>query len=291
MATAFSEAPAERRPVAGRAHNLGPAYLLSGALAVVVLIAALAGLLIPDLFRDPAMSVGNARGTNLVMLTVALPAVVASMLLAARGSLRAQIVWLGGLAYLLYNAVPFAFAMAFNRLFLLYIAALSLALWSLVALLMRVDLERLGASFTPATPVRAIAAYLLAMTALFALAWLRDIIPAIVANTTPASLNGTDMLTNWVQVLDLGFTLPLCALAAIWLWQRRSWGYLLAGLLLTMLTIETASVAMDQVFGHLSDPSATLAMVPLFVVLTLIGLALTVVYLRTLRPDARGAAA
>ena len=65
------------------------------------------------------------------------------------------------------------------------------------------------------------------------------------------------MLTSPVHVLDLGFALPLGILGAVWLWQRKGWGYLLTGLMLSMMTIETASIAIDQFFGHLSDPSAS----------------------------------
>jgi hypothetical protein len=53
--------------------------------------------------------------------------------------------------------------------------------------------------------------------------------------------------------------------------------------LLTTLVIETASIATDQVFGHLHDPSASLEAVPVFSVLTLIGLVPTVPLLRNLR--------
>ena len=90
------------------------------------------------------------------------------------------------------------------------------------------------------------------------------------------------MLTSPVQVLDLSITLPLCVLAGIWLWRRRSWGYLLSGVLLSMLVIETASIATDQVFGSCTI-QRPLEVVPVFVVLTLIGLVPTVALLRNLR--------
>jgi hypothetical protein len=266
-------------------RDLALAYRLSLALAVVAVVASAVGVFFPAIFRDPAMTVGNARGTALVILVVAVPALVISMILATKGSLRAQLVWAGVLAYVLYNSVFFAFAMTFNVLFLFYVAMFSLALWSLVVLLVKLNADYLRAHFAPTTPVRALAIYLLIIAALFAVVWLKDIVPAIVANTTPAGLAGTKMLTNPVQVLDLSITLPLCVLAGIWLWRRRSWGYVLSGVLLAMLVIETASIATDQVFGHLHDPEAPLGAVPVFVVLTLIGLVPTVALLRNLRTE------
>ena len=269
------------RPQQGR---LTLAYWLTGALAIVALIASSVGVFFPAVLRDPAMTAGNARGTAVVILTVAIPTLLVSLFLAARGSLRAQLVWMGALFYLLYNAVFFAFDAAFNPLFLLYIAVLSLAVWALVALLIGIDAERIRAHFVGRVPIRTIAGYLLVTTALFALTWLRDIVPALVNNTTPASLRGTIMLTNPIQIMDFAFGFPMTVLAAIWLWQRRAWGYVLAGAFLVYLVIEVASVATDQVFGHLSDPTQSLAMVPVFVALTIIGLIPTIVFLRGLQP-------
>jgi len=50
-----------------------------------------------------------------------------------------------------------------------------------------------------------------------------------------------------------------------------------------MMTIETASIAVDQYFGHIHDRSASLDAVPLFAVLTMISLIVTVAYLYFLR--------
>jgi hypothetical protein len=258
-------------------------YRMSGALLVAAALAAGIGVFHPGVFHDPAVTAGNAQGTALVILMVAIPAVVAAMILAAQGSLRAQIVWLGALGYIVYNSVFFAYGMHFNPLFLLYAATLSLALWSVVTLLREVDVEGIRTHFTPGTPVRGLAGYLLVTTAMFALVWLKDVIPAIAGNTTPASLTGTGMVTNPIQVTDFAFGFPIAVLAAIWLWQCRAWGYLLGGAFLVYGVIEAVSVTMDRIFGHLSDQSQSLAAVPLFAALALIGLVPLVFYFRNLQ--------
>jgi hypothetical protein len=178
---------------------------LSGALAAAALVAAAIGAFTPEIFHDPPMIVGNAQGTSLVILVVAIPTLIASMVVAARGSLRAVIVWLGALAYILYNAVVFAFATTFNGLFLVDVAMLSLAFWSFVTVLTHVDADGVRTGFASRLPVRWIACYLLAIAVLNALAWLAQIIPAIVTNTKPASLDGTSFLTNPFHVLDFAF--------------------------------------------------------------------------------------
>jgi hypothetical protein len=267
-------------------HNtMKLAYWVSSALAVAALVASAVGVFHPSLFRDTAMTAGNARGTDLVILVVALPALLVSMMLAARGSIRAQVVWLGALSYLLYNATFFAFDVAFNQMFFVYIAVLSLAVWSLVALLLEIDVAEVKAFFSTRFPVRTIAAYLVVTALLFALAWLRDILPALANLTTPASLHGTLMLTNPIQVMDFAFGFPMTILAAVWFWQRRPWGYVLAGMFLVYGVIESISVTTDQTFGHLSDPSQPTVMVPAFAVLTVIALIPLVMFLRAIQRD------
>ena len=257
-------------------------YRLSGGLAVLLAIASAAGLFVPGLYRDAPDWVAQTRGTDLVTLTLAVPALLASLSLAARGSRRAEIVWLGAIGYILYMYAIYAFDVAFNPLFLVYVASFSLALWSTVALLARADPDGLRARCAPGLPVRWIAAYLLGVAALFCLAWLKEIVPATLGNTTPTGLRGLALPTNPVHVLDLSVLLPLAALSGIWLWQRRPWGYLLAGVLLTTMTLIGLSIVSIALFDYRADPTASLAAVPMFALVTLAGLGLLVCYLRHL---------
>ena len=255
------------------------AYWLSGLLAAVTVIQSTVGAFHPQIFRDPAMTAGNARGTDVVILFVALPTLIVSMILTRRGSQRAKVTWAGALTYILYNAIIFAFATAFNPLFLICVAMLSLAVWSLVVLLTQINVDTIRVHFAEKTPVRFFAGYLAIISLLFLITWLKQIVPAMIAPAAPTFLAGTIMLTSPVHVLDLGFLLPLGFVGAVWLWQKKSWGYLLAGLLITMMTIETTSIAVDQFFGHIHDPAASPDAVPLFLGLTVIGLIASVAYL------------
>ncbi len=271
------------QPSTPTSNKLPPAFRLSVVLVVLTLVQSAVGVFHPQIFRDPALTAGNARGTHLVIFSLELPVLGTSLILARRGCLLAYLTWTGALAYLLYNAVIFAFATAFNPLFLFYVATLSLSVWSLVILLTQMDIDSIRTDFAEKTPVRLFAGYLSVISMLFLVTWLKQTISAIFDSASPTFLAGTIMLTSPVHVLDLSFLLPLGFLGALWLWQKKSWGYLLAGLLLVMMTIETASIAVDQYFGHIHDPSASLDAVPLFAVLTMISLIVTVAYLYFLR--------
>ncbi len=258
---------------------------LSIALAAVAALAAAVGGTVPDVFRDPAATAGSAQGTALVILLVAVPLLMAATVMTARGAAWAPVVWLGALAYLLYNSVVFAFDVAFNELFLLYVAALSLAIWSTVTLLLATDAGGVRARLS-GLPRRGIAGYLWATAALTLLAWLAQIIPALLTGSVPAGLEDTIMPTNPFHVMDLAVVLPLTALSVLWLWQGRPWGYLLAGAFLVFFPLEALSVAVDQVFAHLHDSAYPATMAPVFAVLALIGLVPLAVYMRAFRGPA-----
>ena len=169
----------------------------------------------------------------------------------------------------------FTFETPFNQLFLLYLAMFSLCFWSVFTIVRQLDLESLRARFSRKLPVRGLATYALVIVVLNALAWLQNVVPSVLSSTPPRWLDGTGTSTNAIYVQDLAFWLPLAAAAAVGLWRRRPWGYLVVGSVLVYWVIESIGVAIDQWFGHIADPSSTVVsvvMVPAFGVLAFVGL-------------------
>jgi hypothetical protein len=262
------------------------AYWLAAGLVAASAAAAALTFFVPGVLSGPAAMNGSARGTALVVLALALPVLLWSMWTARAGGAHAVVVWVGACAYLLYNALLFTFATPFNELFLIYVAMLSLSLWTVIAMLASIDVHQLRRRFSQRTPVVPIAVYILTIVVLNTFVWLRGIVPALVDETPTAFLEDTGLTTNPVYVQDLAFWLPLAALAAIWLWQRRAWGYLIAGSVLVMWVIEAVSVAVDQWFGHAADPTSTVASAEIgwgFLALAIVGCVVLVPYMRNLR--------
>ena len=259
-------APAVLRP--GRS-----AYVLSAALGLTSLVACGLTVAYPSLLSGVAVSNGNLRGTAVVVLAVGVPVLAAAVIAAARGSARAFVVWLGTLGYLLYQAVLLCFATPLNNLFLLYVACLSLSLWSIVLLLRGTDLAAFGRRLSPRVPSRVIAGYALVIAALNTLAWLSGILPAVLSSTPRAFLVETGLLTNPVYVQDLAVWLPLLVTAAVAAWRRQVWGQLITAAMLALFVLESISISVDQWFGSQADPTssaASMAMVPAFAVLAVV---------------------
>jgi hypothetical protein len=235
-------------------------------LSAVAVGAAVPTFFVDDILTGPAVMNGSARGTALTMFAIALPVLWRGLLSARRDSVRGRALVVGALAYLTYNATLFVYATPFNRLFLLYVALLGLALWALVSSLVD-PLPRLQPS--PGLPIRTIVGFILAVVTLNAANWLMLVIPDLVENP-PDFLEGTGLTTNPIYVQDLAVWLPALAIAAVLLWRRHPVGVVLAGAGLVFWLVEAVGVAVDQWFGHRADPAsnvATLGGAVIFVVL------------------------
>ena len=262
----------ERR-ARGIAPHYGPAYWISGGLALVTALATALTFFVPDVLRGTAVMNGSGRGTALVALIIGVPTLVVSMLVVARGSTRGMVVWLGAVAFLLYQSVLLLLATPFNSLFLLYCVMWSLTFWAAVATLRAIDIDVFAAHFDSALPVRGIAIFLWVVGALNALAWLGRVVPALFSGARPEFLEGTGLTTNPIYVQDLSFWIPLAAVSAWWLWLRRPWGYALSGALLVFFVVENITIAVDQYMGHAADPASSVAsdvLTPVFAALALV---------------------
>lgn len=170
-----------------------------------------------------------------------------------RNSLASYLVWLGFLTFTVYNYAIYAFSIDFGPLFLLWVAVLGMATFSLIG----------GASAVVPTGVanalgnrkeRVTAVFMLVVVALFAIMWLADIVPALMDDSTPASVQDVGLPTNPVHVLDLAFFLPAVAFVGWALLQRHPLGYaaapaMLVFLALTGLPILTTVFVADH-YGH-----------------------------------------
>lgn len=266
-----------------KARRLGAhVYVLSLALAVIAAAASALTFLVPGILLGPDVSNGNARGTALVIVVLAIPALLLAIWLERRGSWRGVFVWLGALFYLAYNAFLFLFLTPFNGLFLLYITFQSLALFSTLALVRAVDPGRTIDSMRR-LPVKGLAVFVWTIVVLNAMAWLQEVVPAIAAEDPGTFLEGLGVATNAVYVQDLTFWLPLMTVAAWWMWHRRPLGILLTGSWLVFGAIESVGIAVDQWFGHRADPlspHASDSVIPMMVALAIVNLIGVYFYLR-----------
>jgi hypothetical protein len=221
---------------------------LTGPIAILVAIAGRVGFFIEDLYRDAPVNAAQAVGQDLITLVVALPVLIVSAVLALHGSMRAHLVWLGALGYLVYTYLSYALAIEFNSLFLVYVALVGLSLYILIGGLATTDFAEIKARFSRETPLKAVSIFLGVVAVLIYFMWLSEDIPALLAGEVPQGVIEAEAPTDVVHVLDMALLLPANVLTAIWLWRRRAQGYVLAGTMLSLLSILVLAIISMLVF-------------------------------------------
>ncbi len=230
---------------------------------------------------DTIASSSQEIGQDIVTLLVGLPLLVYAMLRARKGAMRGKLLLTGGLAYFLYTYASMSFLTAFNAFFLVYVALFSLSLFAFILALMALNPAEVAAHIGERFPRRAITAYFLVVASFLALAWLGLVVPPMLSGTAPAGLESATSMV--IQVLDLGVIVPTAILTALLLRKGNAWGYTLSlVVLLKILTMGAALISMIAVqllSGVVVDPVVTVG----FGVISLSGIILAAMTLRTIR--------
>lgn len=242
-------------------------------IALLAVIASLGGLFFGDLYRDIAFVKAAWFTNDIVTLVVAVPLLIIAMFKSSKGSFQWHLIWIGLLGYMFYNFAFYLFGAAFNKFFLIYTALFSLSGFTMLSFLWNLSNELLLKEFSERVPVKTISIYLFIMPLMLFIAELSMIIPFITSGTIPETIVATGHPTSVVFALDFSIIIPAFVAAAVLLWQRKTWGYILATMMLVkgftyglVLCIGTAFLAYDKAYGKW-DP-----LMPLYVALTLGGL-------------------
>ena len=204
---------------------LKTATILSISAALLAIIVTCCGLLIPGFYaflaETPNLLAGSlAQDASVLAVSLIM---LAGIWYGRRNEARGVMLWGAGLAFLVYSYLIYCFDPVYTTVFPLYIAILSLTIFGLISLLSGLDVAAFRRQVDDKMPVRGVAVVLGSLVLLAPL-WLAQIVAGIRAQS-PSPFNP-------IFVIDLTMVIPASMLTAVLIWQRRDWGYVLAGILL-----------------------------------------------------------
>ncbi len=247
--------------------------------ALITAVAAGYGLYHPDVYiiKEPGYLrlVGNQ---DFAILAIFVPLLLTSTWLAAQGHFRGTLIWLGAVGYLGYVFSSYSFSGVSPKLFLLHIAITAFSFFLLFSKLATINSEEIRLRFTPVTPFRFTAFYMIVNAFLIGTLWLPEILPLFPRWFLKVPLvNFQNGLA--VQVLDLTFLGPLCLLAGFWLYFRKAVGYVLTAGLLVIIPAKfgTMILGFDLILKDQTNIVVSL--------LTFVALAVLICFLKKLKEE------
>ena len=259
--------------------------LLSLPIGVLGLIGAAVGALVDGAYSGMTHEWANQTlGQDVADLAVGFPLLLVLAAMAARGSSRALIGWLGVIIATLYTYVIFTLDVPFGHLYLLNVAILGMTGAAFLGCLTAVRPDLVRQRFDARAPTRSTGWSLIAVAVLFFGLWLVEDLPATINGVASPALQEVGLFSNPVHVLDMAFLLPACIAAGVALVQRRAWAYVLAPALTAALATISAGIVAIMAIAMLDGEDGLLAIAT---VMTIVGLgqaAMTVRFLRHLRP-------
>lgn len=175
---------------------------------------------------DALMNGAGFLGTDFVTMLVVLPLLLFSWKRYKTGSLHGALLLAGAILFFLYNGASLAFAAAYNDLFLLYTALMSLSFFAFIQLLCSIQVDEITAAVSPGMPNKQIAIFLFVSGSVVLLLWGSEIVGSLVSGVNPVYLSR--YTTAVTHALDMGMIAPAVFFAGILILRKNAQGYRLA---------------------------------------------------------------
>jgi len=240
--------------------------ILSFIILILAIIASAGGLLIEDLYRDNAFVKSIWPANDMVTLFLAIPLMAGALFYTIRGSVKARLIWMGTLWYMVYNYIFYVYAAVFNSFFLIYVALFTLSAYALIFAMINTDAGTIRQSFHPRTPVKWIGGFLLFFAISLGVPWIIMSLGFVFTGQVPEAIVKTGHPTGVVFATDLSLLVSPLILGAILLWKRQPWGYIISFILMIKGVLYPVVLVIGSIFAYRETGSRD-SLMPLYILL------------------------
>ena len=207
-----------------------------------------------------------------VRLLFGIPFLAVSFFFFMRRSLRGTLLYTGLLANFFYQYLLWAYAWAFNHLFLIYVLLYSLSLVCMILVVTSIDPAAVRESIKEKFPSGTISVFMFVVAGFLMFLWLGKMIPASVTDILPEELRGEQ--TAVTQASDLGLLVPLSLFSGVLLAKRNPFGYILSPAVLVFSVNMCLSILAGSIVGGFETGFMPVAVIVMFVLLMMLSAAL-----------------
>jgi len=207
--------------------------ILSIIVIVLAVIASFGGIVANNIYRDNEMVKAVWLGNDIVTLFIVIPVMIGALFFTLRHSLKAQLIWMGTLWYMVYNYIFYMYGTAFNKFFLLYVLIFTLSIYALILALMKIDLKSLKQKMSSKIPVKWISSYMLFFAIMIGGLWIAQSLSFVFTDVVPVGITQTGHPSGVVFATDLSLLVSPLIVGAVLLLKREVWGYIISIISLT----------------------------------------------------------
>jgi hypothetical protein len=270
-------------PRGGRDRARGRLTLL---VAVAAMVAAAMGLVLDGVYGDDEATVQMLRGFDAVTLVVVGPLLLLVLRGDRQGPGNGRILLASLLTYLGYTYVYYVLGAGITDMFLLHVPLLSATVVALGLTLSGLGSDDHAHARRSVGEAHRVPAAVLALLAV-ALGgmWVYACAAYAIDGTWPvgSSLVESEAVVHLGIALDLSVLVPLYGTAAVLLWRRHAWGFVLAALALVAGTLHQVSYVVALLFQYRAEVPGSVAVDPFEPVILGLYVVATAMLLRPLR--------
>jgi hypothetical protein len=215
--------------------------------------------------NDSTTIAAQAIGQDIVTILLGVPLLIISLYLSRKNLLKGKLLLSGTLGYFLYTYASYSFYSMYNSFFIINVILMSASFFAFTLSMMTFDMEKISLCFNEKLPVKMIGGLLIFIASALGLMWIKLILTPLISGTVPSQLEHYTTLT--IQALDLAFVVPAAILSGVLLIKRKSFGFLLATVIIiketTMLMAITAMMIV-QAFKGVDIGAVVIIVFPMF---------------------------
>ena len=242
-------------------HGLGREYTISVAIAVIMALVSVAGIVYRGTFYPTEELSAGFVATDILNLGVGLPILLVSMQLARRGILAGLLCWPGALLYVLYIYVSYL-ALPMRALLIPHILLIALIAYSAIAIIVKIDSDAVRRRIGGAVPAKSTGCILTGIAILVIVYQAVNIITCLINQAPPDRVE----FVQWIDDLVVGC--PALLGGGYLLLRRKALGYVAGAGLLLMCSLLFIGVIPAMVFQAISA-GASVDVIGILVVLVI----------------------
>lgn len=252
--------------------------VLSIIVIILSIVTSAGGLFIESLYKDTEVIKSIWFVNDIVTLFLAVPTLITALIYAAKGSLKARLIWAASLWYVVYNYVFYVYGAVFNAFFLFYITLIILPIFSVILILSSIDTEEVTRSFSDRTPNKLIGGFMLFFGAALGIPWIAIALSYILTGQDAGDTNKIVIATDWI------FMLSIVIVGGVLLLKKHAWGYILTFLIMIKTLFYPIVLIIGGIYSYYKT-GVWDTFIPLYALLWTICTGIFITLLRNMKPS------